>query len=97
MGEEGGDFHRAEVSWVALPAELDVAPDPADVALFGAQAVMSEPDLLPDGTEQRGARRDHVAFVPYDDTPHFATGHLWYSKGWVENGWQSGVFVTIWE
>jgi hypothetical protein len=40
VGEEGGDVGGGEISWEAAAVEEDEAPDPAEVADFGAEGVV---------------------------------------------------------
>jgi len=41
VGEEGLDFGDAHLGRVAFMVEEDIAPDPAQVAFFGAQGIVS--------------------------------------------------------
>jgi len=48
VGEKCGDFVLAHVAWVALAVEDDKPPDPLDVSLLCARAVVPDPDGLAD-------------------------------------------------
>ena len=52
VGEEGFDFRDAHVARVLFMVEQDVAPDPADVGLFGADRVVFEADGVADLVEE---------------------------------------------
>jgi hypothetical protein len=55
MSQESFDVDRRKSRWMAIARKPDVAFDPVDVRLLGAQAVVLEADAIPNPVEQ--ARR----------------------------------------
>jgi len=52
VGQESLDLWRPHFAGVALVVEQDVARDPADVGLFGADGIVLQPDGVADPVEQ---------------------------------------------
>ena len=52
MGEKGLDFRDAHFTRMLFIVEQDIALDPGDVGLFGANGVVFEPDGLSDLVEE---------------------------------------------
>ena len=57
VGDERVDLGLAHLHRVALVVKEDVAPDPADVGLFGAQAVVARADRVAHAVEEPGLDR----------------------------------------
>jgi hypothetical protein len=51
MGEKVGDFFLAHFVWMAFAMKENVTPDPIDIRLFGADAVMFHPQVPSDAVE----------------------------------------------
>jgi hypothetical protein len=50
--EKSGDLHGAQLARVALAMKMDETPDPVNIGLLRADAVMLEPDSIPHGLKQ---------------------------------------------
>jgi hypothetical protein len=57
MAQESGDFFFAHLSRMPFLVEEDVAPDPIQVGLLGADAVTFDPQMPADAVEQLRAGR----------------------------------------
>jgi hypothetical protein len=59
-GEKPGDLSFAHVARMTLPVEENVAPDPIDVSIFGADAEMPYPDGVSDLVEKARLLRPSI-------------------------------------
>jgi hypothetical protein len=71
MGEEGGDFLFTHLVRMPLLMEEDKSPNPIEVSLFGADAVVLDAEMPADAIEQAGAR----------DERRWGSDHGWDEKG----------------
>jgi hypothetical protein len=55
--QERGDLDGAHLGWVTLAVKEDVAPDPVNVGLLGAAAVVPGADAVADAVEEAGRAR----------------------------------------
>ena len=60
IGEKRLDFRRAHRRRMALVVKMDVASNPVDISLLGADAVMLQPDLMANLVEQTCRMRNRV-------------------------------------